>query len=84
MLLGVLAVPVCGGPLAFAAGALAIVTGHIARRQVRAGEGIPDDNSLITIGLIGGYSMVVLSVAGVLLVVGLVAAGYLGQDFYFP
>ncbi len=83
MFLGVLAIPCCGGPLAFATGAVAVVTGHIARRQVRAGNGVPGDHSLITIGLIGGYTMVGLCLLGVVVSIALVAGGYLGQEVFW-
>lgn len=53
----------------FVAGIVAIVCGHMARKQIRASYGAEGGDGLAVTGLILGYINVVSSLAGILLVV---------------
>ena len=64
---------------------VAIVTGHIARRQIRDGHGMEEGSGLALIGLVLGYVHVAAWIVGVfvwvLFAVGLVGLGFLGALF---
>ena len=58
-ILGWLLLPVVGG-------LIAIVTGHLAKKEIRQSDGLLGGNGLATAGLVLGYSNVVLGLCGCL------------------
>ncbi|QOW22904.1 DUF4190 domain-containing protein [Lysobacter avium] len=63
--------------LPFVASIVAIVTGHMARSEIKAANGLVDGDGLAVSGLVLGYAMVALaivSIIGVLLLFGGLAA----------
>lgn len=63
--------------LPFVASIVAIVTGHMARSEIKTGNGMVDGDGLAVSGLVLGYAMVVLaivSIIGVVLLFGGLAA----------
>jgi hypothetical protein len=52
--------------LFFIAGVGAIITGHLARREIRASGGQVTGEGMATVGLVLGYINVVLSVLGLI------------------
>ena len=71
--------------LPFVASLVAIVTGHMARAEIRRSAGTMEGDGLAMAGLVLGYSMLIISLVGLLLIVlffgGLaVFLGYLGMN----
>lgn len=62
---------------------VAVVTGHMARSQIRASGGREDGDSLAIAGLVLGYLSLVLGLIGivfaVLLLLGVLGLGFLGM-----
>ena len=61
---------------------VAIVTGHLARKQIRESHGMEEGNGLALGGLVLGYLHVAAWIVGVLVwvlaVVGIIGLGFLG------
>ena len=71
--------------LPWVASLVAIVTGHMARAEIRRSAGTMEGDGLALAGLVLGYAMVVISFIGLMLIVlffgGLaVFLGYLGMN----
>ena len=71
--------------LPWIASLVAIVTGHMARAEIRRSAGTMEGDGMAVAGLVLGYAMVVISLIGLLLIVlffgGLaVFLGYLGMN----
>ena len=71
--------------LPWVASLVAIVTGHMARAEIRRSAGTMEGDGLAVAGLVLGYAMVVISFIGLMLVIlffgGLaVLLGYLGMN----
>lgn len=71
--------------LPWVASLVAIVTGHMARSEIRRSSGTMEGDGLAVAGLVLGYAMVVISFIGLLLIIlffgGLaVFLGYLGMN----
>lgn len=71
--------------LPFVASLVAIVTGHMARAEIRRSAGTMQGDGMAMAGLVLGYSMVIISLTGLMLIVlffgGLaVFLGYLGMN----
>ena len=71
--------------LPFVASLVAIVTGHMARAEIRRSAGTVQGDGMAMAGLVLGYSMVIISLTGLMLIVlffgGLaVFLGYLGMN----
>ena len=71
--------------LPFVASLVAIVTGHMARAEIRRSAGTLQGDGMAMAGLVLGYSMVIISLTGLMLIVlffgGLaVFLGYLGMN----
>lgn len=71
--------------LPWVASLVAIVTGHMARAEIRRSAGTMEGDGLAVAGLVLGYAMVVISFIGLMLIVlffgGLaVFLGYLGMN----
>ena len=71
--------------LPWIASLVAIVTGHMARAEIRRSAGTMEGDGLAVAGLVLGYAMVVISFIGLMLIVlffgGLaVFLGYLGMN----
>ena len=63
--------------LPFVGSLVAIVTGHMARGEIKRGNGLVDGDGLAVSGLVLGYAMVavaILSIIGVVLLFGGLAA----------
>jgi hypothetical protein len=54
---------------------VAIITGHLARRQIRDGRGLEDGDGLALGGLVLGYLHLAVVLLTVIVIVGLVVAG---------
>jgi len=71
--------------LPWIASIVAIVTGHMARAEIRRGAGTMEGDGLAVAGLVLGYAMVVISFVGLMLVIlffgGMaVLLGWLGMN----
>ncbi len=71
--------------LPWVASLVAIVTGHMARSEIRRSSGTMEGDGLAVAGLVLGYAMVVISFIGLMLIIlffgGLaVFLGYLGMN----
>ncbi|AVP96877.1 DUF4190 domain-containing protein [Ahniella affigens] len=55
--------------LPFICALIAIVCGHLARREIRAANGQLGGDGMATIGLILGYAQIILSIIGVIFVI---------------
>ncbi len=71
--------------LPFIASIVAIVTGHMARAEIRRSAGTMEGDGLAVAGLVLGYAMVVITLVGLMLIVlffGGIALflGYLGMN----
>ncbi len=53
----------------FLASIIAVITGHMARKEIRNSNGSIEGDGLALAGLITGWAMIVLSIIGVLLIV---------------
>ena len=64
---------------------VAIVTGHMARGQIRSSNGMEEGNGLALAGLLLGYTSLLLGVVGVifaiLVLMGTVGLGFLAAIF---
>ena len=60
-IIGWILLPVVGG-------IIAIITGHLARKEIRQSEGLLGGNNLATAGLVLGYSNVALWLCGCLVI----------------
>lgn len=58
-ILGWVLLPIVGG-------IIAVITGHLARKEIRQSEGLLGGNGLATAGLVLGYSNLVLGLCGCL------------------
>ena len=60
---------------------IAVITGHMARAQIRASHGAEDGDGMAIAGLILGYVSLLLGVIGVILTI-LVFAGIIGLGVF--
>lgn len=71
--------------LPFIASIVAVITGHMARAEIRRNAGTVEGDGMAVAGLVLGYAMVITALVGVMLIVlffgGLaVFLGYLGMN----
>lgn len=53
----------------FLASIIAVITGHMARKEIRNSNGAIEGDGLALAGLITGWAMIILSVIGLLLII---------------
>ncbi len=53
----------------FLASIIAVITGHMARKEIRNSNGMIEGDGLALAGLITGWAMIILSILGLILIV---------------
>jgi hypothetical protein len=65
------------------AGIVAIITGHMAKKEIRASGGALSGDGLATGGLVLGYVNIGIFALCICVVIALVATGMISESFYY-